>query len=31
MKLAVILPGDYDEELCEQKEKYLNQFASVGT
>jgi hypothetical protein len=31
MKLAVILPGDYDEGLCEQKEKYLNHFASVGT
>ena len=31
MKLAVILPGDYDQEGCEQQEAYLNHFTSGDT
>jgi len=31
MKLAVILPGDYSKELCEKREKYLDNFASKNT
>jgi len=31
MKLAVIIPGDYGEELCEQRKVYYNNFASPGT
>jgi hypothetical protein len=31
MKLAVILPGNYEQELCEHRETYLNEFVSSGT
>jgi hypothetical protein len=31
VKLAVILPGDPGREVCEQRESYLNTFASPGT
>ena len=31
MRLAVILPGDHGKELREQREKYLENFASPGT
>jgi len=31
MKLAIILPGDYSQELCEKRENYLSNFASKGT
>jgi hypothetical protein len=31
VRLAVILPGDHERELCEQRERYLQNFASTGT
>lgn len=31
MKLAVILPGDYGPEICERRERYLNNFVYDGT
>lgn len=31
MKLAYIMPGDYDQEYCQEKERYLKGFASPGT
>lgn len=31
MKLAVILPGDHARDLCEQRERYLKNFACTET
>lgn len=30
MKLTVILPGDYGEELCEHRQRYLSTLLSPG-